>query len=582
MSLLATIALVSAAAAAQETDVRVALTSGLAKVGETVAIEIKVTTTGGGLDPVVRFGELPEVEGVEFGPPTRVGTHTSIGMGRGGRTTSSTVTTYMIRLNVAGKGDYSIPPLTLQVGDQRITRPIEPLTLKVVEDIEASKLLYFQRQALPPVVYEGEPFELDLEFGWDAGIRFESVLLRLPWWGQVDGLIEYGGPPPGANTDFPLYGRRKVAVERLGQVRRDDSVFEGFRLRRRFVATRAGTLEFPRSIFELDRVVGEPTRFSRGRTRAYYQPLDPFTVRVRPVPEEGRPFDWTGAVGSIEASRDATNRDVDAGDVISFEVRYTGDANLEFFDAPKLERIDGFEDFRVLGLKDEPSPYERVITYDLVPLKASVTEIPAVPLSVFDTELRRFVTATTEPLPIRVRATESGEDPFGELDDEEREAAPLVMRDIEPRPLEGSSDGAGPAPSAVFAALFAAVCGWVVTRRRVRLAGDPASAEARRRRGALRSFERQLGGATGAKERTRALHEFLAARTGEPAEAWIGRASLAGAGDGNDWDELERELSAVQLELDRADFAGAADPAGSLDERLRRLARELVTRGFGS
>ena len=60
-----------------------------------------------------------------------------------------------------------------------------------------------------------------------------------------------------------------------------------------------------------------------------------------PVPEEGRPLDWTGAVGPVEVSRDAQRRDIDLGDSLELSVRYSGSGNLEFFEAPKLERIEG-------------------------------------------------------------------------------------------------------------------------------------------------------------------------------------------------------------------------------------------------
>ena len=122
-----------------------------------------------------------------------------------------------------------------------------------------------------------------------------------------------------------------------------------------------------------------------------------FSIDVVPVPEEAA-LDWTGAVGPVEVSRDAQRRDIDLGDSLELSVRYSG-GNLEFFEAPKLERIEGFERFRVLASTDEKTPFLRTIEYKLVPMGPDVTEVPPIPLSVFDPEAGSYVTIATEPWP---------------------------------------------------------------------------------------------------------------------------------------------------------------------------------------
>ncbi|MEO1065657.1 MAG: hypothetical protein AAFZ07_29960, partial [Actinomycetota bacterium] len=104
-------------------------------------------------------------------------------------------------------------------------------------------------------------------------------------------------------------GRRVASIEEVDAVKRDGRRFRTYRLRRRYVATREGSVEFGRSVFKFSEVVGRSSGvFSRGKRRSFYAALEPFSIEVLPVPEDGRPLEWTGAVGRFEVSRDAARR----------------------------------------------------------------------------------------------------------------------------------------------------------------------------------------------------------------------------------------------------------------------------------
>ncbi|WP_419190404.1 hypothetical protein [Saltatorellus ferox] len=574
-------------AAQGQTEVEVGLTSGLVKVGEPVAIRITVSrgTGGGQAGGGVKFGLLPEVEGIEFGRPQGAGTSTYMSTDSRGRTVASTKQSYLIEVKPSGAGEYVIPPISLTVDGDVFVRPIEPMQLKIVEDLAASDLLFMERQPLPERVYEGEPYTVEIDWGWDAGLDYEGLNLRIPWYGRQDGVVELETPTSGQVYDFPAGGNARIPVVGLPDVIRDGRKFRAFRLRRRFVATRPGTVEFSRSIFEFAPMPERGSRFIRGRTRSYYRPLDPSSIEVVPVPEKGRPVTWTGAVGSFEAKRSALRRDVDAGEPVDFTIAYAGEGNLEFFPPPDLTRLPAFDRFRVLGVNDEKGAYERVIKYDLVPLDASITEVPPVPLSVFDTKSGTYVELETEPLPIRVTAVESaGDDPFGVKNEVEAPPA-VVLRDIEARPV-GSSGGAraggvwrrGPGAGFAFLVLVLSFIGWYLMRRFARAGGDPASVEARRRRGALRALERDLS-SSDPRALSAAFESFLGARTGtEPAE-WIGRATLSGSDALGLSDELKNEYAGLRRDLDAAVFGGHTEAAPA-PGRIRGFARLAVKEGL--
>ena len=257
-------------------------------------------------------------------------------------------------------------------------------------------------------------------------------------------------------------------------------------------------------------------------------------------------------------------------------MRWYGEGNLEFFDPPDLSRLTAFDQFRVLGVEDRKSPDERVVTYDLVPLDAAVDEVPAVPLLVFDTAARRFVTTSTEPLEIRVTPTaDAGEDPFGAAAEAE---APLVMRDIRPRP-ETARDASGPGGLLGLATLAAAVLGWAALRTAVRRRGDPAGIRARQRRGALGLLRRELRIARDPQEVASSLERFLARRSGRPPEYWIGRTSLASTGAAEVSDGLEQRFGALRRDLDRALFGGEGRSLAG-PESVIEFAQDAVKEGL--
>ena len=562
----------AAAPRPQSEGLQVTLSNALVKLGEPVGILIRVEG-----DREVRFGPLPEVEGLTLSPVTRTGRQQSVSYDARGRPVVERRTTFEVRVQAAGVGKYSIPPLDIELDGQRVAAPSEAMGLEVVEDIAASQLLLFEREPLPETVYEGEPYTLELRFGWDMTRKLADAELQLPWWERQEGVIEItSGTAQTGAYEIPIRpGRRAASIEELPPVERDGRRFTVYRLRRRFVATRAGSVDFGRSLFKFSELVGRGGVFSRGTSRSFYAPIDPFEIEVLPVPEEGRPLEWSGAVGRLEASRSVARRDIDLGDAIELEVRWYGEGNLEFFDPPDLSRTPAFDRFRVLGVEDRKSPDERVVTYDLVPLDPSVDEVPAVPLSVFDTASRRFVTIESPPLEIRVTAPAGAAvDPFGPAPEPE---APLVMRDIRPRPIEGGAP-AGPGAPAAALSLLGATLGWWFLRTSVRRRGDPDSVRARQRRGALRQLRRELGGDAGPEVASAALERFLARRSGRSPEFWIGRASLSAGGATEVSEELELRFAGLRGELDRALFGGEASAAPSA--RVLDFARAAVREGL--
>jgi hypothetical protein len=570
VALFVTLAVVLATrAVAQEPTVTAQLTTGIVKLGQSVGLVIVVENAR-----TATVEEFPEVEGLRIGPlgPASTSQQSIIS---GGRASTTYSLSWRVPVHPARKGEFRIPPLTVDVGGKKLQT--RELALKVVEDLQGEDLGFFEIDA-PDQVAEGQPFTLELRFGWDAQLesRINYANLSLPWFNGLAGAVELDAPvtPPTASyIELSLNTRDRIRAERIPDAQHDGRTFQLLRVRKRYVATRPGKLEVPTSHLEFGQIDQGGGFFQIRPTRekeTFYKRFPAFAIDVVQLPEKGRPLDYTGAVGRILVSATPDRRDVDVGDSIKLSVEWTGDANLEFFEPPDPSRMDTFRQFRLYGTNDKKSYERRVVVYDLAPIAPDVKAIPPIPLRVYDPAQKAYVTVETPSIPIQVRPLKNAASLGAE---DGRPAAVLDIRDIRAHPVLGATKetSRGWLP---WSALGMALAGWAALRGWARRNGDPAAPAARARRAARHVLGRELRNAKSASAQSRAFERFLAARTGETPNAWLGRDVVQwseehgalGADDARAVAQVvarldERTWAGTDQPLDPAEIAAAADRA---------------------
>jgi hypothetical protein len=559
-----------------EARAHVQLSAGLVKLGGDVRMDIVVQDAS-----TAKVLEVSPIDGVDIIGPRSPTVSRFVELVGGRRTVQSTLR-WPVILRPTRTGTFQLPPVRMLIDGKERTLPVSPGELEVVRDIEGAAVSYIEWMELPKVVYEGQPVDLDLRFGWDAGLNPSAIDLRIPWWGNLPNTLSVSGAPrDGAATWRTIPVRRgRTLLELRSEIGADfqrlDRPFTSNRITDRIVQTRPGKLVIPQIVFQFRVPSARPVR-GQPQGDVFYALLDPVEIDVRKIPEEGRPFEWTGAVGEIGVTREVDKRDVDQGDSIRFTVTWTGKANLEFFDLPEIDRMDAFRGFRLLGIQDERSKnrgeVERRVTFDLVPLESTLTEIPALPLSYFDTVKSKYAVIATEPVPIRVRAVEGavieGLDPTKRLESE--------ILGIDVSPDEGEREGPG---RIALYGLLASPFLWWLGRSAVRRHGDPSAPASRRRRRAARRLTEDLGRARSAREQQRALTSFLSSRTDEGPGAWEGRDPelWRQTVDAHLSEEPARELHQLLEELDSAVYSRgdqAIDPG-----RIRSVADQALKGGL--
>ncbi len=566
-------------ARAQSNEPRVGaqLSSGVAKLGENVILQVTAENTES-----ATIDQAPQVDGLLIQAFGRPSTNVSEEFFNG-RFTRSATTTWSTSVRPQKIGEFVIPSIAVLVGSK--TLRTAPLNLTVVADLKGEELGFIQIVPSSAKVVEGEPFSVEIRFGWDARkTSFNYAILSFPWWDQLPGTLANEPAPvarKASNAYFFVNNNRFDEVQELDRTTQSGVSYRTFRIVRTFTPTRSGALEFPMSSLEFGRVVSRDDFFafrqSLERAETFYARAEPLKIEVVPLPEKDKPLDFGGAIGKLDVKATAEPRDVDVGDSIKFKVEWSGAANFEFFEPPAPDRQDAFKGFRVYGKTETKSVDRRTVVYDIAPLKTETTEIPSLETPYFDPETMQYGRAKTAPIAIHVRPLKN-EKSLADANASEHDSRDLVDIDAraERRPELPRIPG-----GLVLGGLIAAPAIGLSLRRWARVNGDPDAPAAKRRRRAKKRLAKELSTAREPLAQQSAFCEFLAARTAEPREAWIGRRVHDGVAlklDRGLEPELARELDGQLDELERAAWSGESR---SIDnQRVLALADRLIAGGL--
>lgn len=342
------------------------------------------------------------------------------------------------------------------------------------------------------------------------------------WWEGTSALSPHAHAARRAGVPRPLarcaVGSRIVEARRMDDRVSERGTFRVFELERAFVAEHSGrfVLEAPlvrfafATRFREDLIGG---RVPENRVDAFVRG-SAFELRVKQVPNAGRPIEAAGAVGRFEISAAAAVESVEVGEPFELEVVISGTGALDRFPAPRPEPLDGF---RIVKTTDHVEEGRRVVVHELAALDTSATSVPSVAFGFFDPEpVGEYRVIKTRSLPLHVVPARGPEDPVVAPTRPVASAEEIAAAPVAPGPM---SPGAGFAAAgsaitvlAVLALLALAVLGLgvsLVLRRRRLEARDPTLARARE---AAFAFEARV--ALEESDVGDAFADYLAARLG--------------------------------------------------------------------
>jgi hypothetical protein len=133
----------------------------------------------------------------------------------------------------------------------------------------------------------------------------------------------------------------------------------------------------------------------------------PVTIHVRPLPEAGKPANFSGAVGKYSILATIDSKEVDTGDAALLSVVVEGSGNLPVINAPQINWPANMESYDVSNKENidkakAPLSGSKVFTYSFICSKPGKYIIPPIQMSYFDPATRTYKDIETDPLHLQV------------------------------------------------------------------------------------------------------------------------------------------------------------------------------------
>ncbi|MBS0418452.1 MAG: BatD family protein [Proteobacteria bacterium] len=132
----------------------------------------------------------------------------------------------------------------------------------------------------------------------------------------------------------------------------------------------------------------------------------PSDVRVLSLPTEGRPKDFTGAVGGFQVASEISPAHPAAGDPLTLRLRVSGAGNFDRVDSPMLSELEHWKTYppRSSFKKDDAVGYkgEKVFEQPLITAQTGDQTIPGLDFSYFNPNTKRYERAQTQPIKITI------------------------------------------------------------------------------------------------------------------------------------------------------------------------------------
>lgn len=311
---------------------------------------------------------------------------------------------YSYVLTPLSKGNFTIQQAKVEIeGNTYKTTPIKIEVTEAVNDPNA-----------PPSADDIADDNLHLVAEVSNGSPYLNEAVSVVYKLYVSPSINVSNFLPKANPTYNNFWSQDIKVTRF-QV--ENGLYEGKQYRyvvlKRVVLypQKTGSLEI--EPLSLDVTVDVPTnRRDVFGGRLFTQTNKTVTagqriIKVKPLPEAGKPAGFTGAVGQFDFDVITSKSDLKANESLTAKIQVTGKGNLKLFNLPKLTLPSSLEVY-------EPEHEENVSTnlsgmsgkisdnYTIVPQFKGKYPIPGVAFSYFDPKEEKYKTVTSQQSLINV------------------------------------------------------------------------------------------------------------------------------------------------------------------------------------
>ncbi len=375
---------------------------------------IRVTSLDGYLKTVA----LPTVPGVRF---EILGRSQGLELVNG---KSIPATYILIRVTPQFLGVFTIPGLTPKA---------RTLGLEVVSGNEPNPYAFHSHKPAPlPVAPAPIPKDLQLKAGGAAFVQLiiptraayvgESVPVDIEVGIRPGIVTSLNGPPALTSSDFTLNDLSRRPIRREQVI--EGSPFVILTWHTMLAAVKSGdfslSVETPLSV-RINSHSAEDMAFAAKLgwpfSQIIYNGIPPKDIkvpspsselRVLPLPTQGQPEDFTGAVGDFQVSSEITPAVVAAGDPQTFRLHISGTGNFDRVDSRLFEHLEHWKTYppKSSFTPSDTAGYrgEKVFEQPLIAALPGEQSIPSLAFSYFNPNTRQYERARTQPIKVTIAA----------------------------------------------------------------------------------------------------------------------------------------------------------------------------------
>ncbi len=341
--------------------------------------------------------DLKEIKGFALrylGPSTRM----SIVNG-----SMSSSITHNYRLVPLQTGKFTIGPFSIDHKNDTYTS--NHLSVEVIDGNSAQTRSPHQKQQQPQSTLDDKLF-LTMKVGKDKSYLNEIIPVT---------ITLYIGNLSVSGIQFPKFNHDGFSAEPFGQPKQYKKHLEGvvynvFEFNTSLFGTRAGDLKLGPATLNANLVIQRQRNrsgftdpfdgfFGRYETEQIELSTDENLITVLPLPEKNKPADFRGAIGNFNISVSVSPSVVKAGDPVTLKSIVTGKGNFATVTGPIIINPDNFKTYEPQSKQnDSHKSFEQI----LIPTTATITEVPQVLFSYFDTTEGSYKTISKGPFPITV------------------------------------------------------------------------------------------------------------------------------------------------------------------------------------
>lgn len=362
--------------------------------------------------------EIPDVTGLTF---YRRGQRSQINI-INGRYSSSISTTYLIQAHESG--EYTVPPIRIVAGKTTLTT--EPIPFEVLDPTASGPAhggTAVSGNSTPDPTATGEDAFLRL-----LGLKQQSFIGEiLPI--EIKAYFRRG-LRANLNSYPSLQGNGCVMPQLNEEPRQSQETINGVSYSVLTWKTALSTIkEGAHAIrLELDATLLLPQRSMSSSLFGRQSPFDDdfldsffggyqkrplrlaspeIDLEILPLPETGKPANFTGAIGAFNLHISATPEEVEIGEPLTLTMTVTGKGNFNRVEAPLFPHSSDWKTYSPSATfrADDETNHSGSKTFEqaLVARTDRIQAIPSLSFSYFDPARRQYVTLTSEPVALAIR-----------------------------------------------------------------------------------------------------------------------------------------------------------------------------------